>query len=62
MNIKAVLKGTIEQLKVIYEVIANPDMYEGVVKITSKEMIRMISVNLEEAYKQIEIEEEQENE
>jgi DNA polymerase III psi subunit len=44
MNIKAVLKGTIEQLKVIYEVIANPDMYEGVVKITSKEMIRMISV------------------
>jgi hypothetical protein len=47
---------------VIYEVIANPDMYEGVVKITSKEMIRMVSVNLEEAYKQIEIEEEQENE
>jgi hypothetical protein len=62
MNIKAVLKGTTEQLKVIYEVLDNPDMYEGVVKITSKEMIRMVSVNLEEAYKQIEIEEEQENE
>jgi hypothetical protein len=45
VNIKAVLKGTTEQLKVIYEVIDNPDMYEGVVKITSKEMIRMVSVN-----------------
>jgi hypothetical protein len=27
VNIKAVLKGTTEQLKVIYEVLDNPDMY-----------------------------------
>jgi hypothetical protein len=53
MNIKAVLRGTLEQLKLLHQALDHP---------ATMHMVRMISVNLEEAYKQIEIEEEQENE
>ena len=48
MNIKAVLRGTTEQLKLLHQALDHP---------ATMQMVRMISVNLEEAYKQIEIEE-----
>jgi hypothetical protein len=41
MNIKAVLRGTLEQLKLLHQALDHP---------ATMHMVRMISVNLEEAY------------